>query len=285
MLHRISILALALGLLATVAPAQLSLLSQFNVPAPTGLDAAGYDPSSGLIYVHDEFGTIRRFDSAGTLVGSFAAPTNTNDNDLDFAPVGFNLGGTSVPAGSLLFTGGESAPTIYALDASTGAVLASVATTVPGGSVVGGSYSATRGTQFLVSFTTDLIYEVDPATGATLNSFAVAPTGSPVFDIFFGDVEVSAGGNLFVVSDSQNAIRELSPTGGFVRDYNVGAIGVTGISGIAFDDARGEAYLSERRADGTVYRVGGFQPVPEPATMAALGLGMAALLRRRARRA
>lgn len=160
-----------LSLLAAsgAASAQLSLLGQFNVPAPTSLDAVGYNPGSNLIYVHDEFGTIRRFDPSGTLVGSFAAPTSTNDLDLDFAPVAFNLGGTTVPAGSLLFTGGESTATIYALDPSTGAMLASRATSVTTGGVVGGSFSASRGTQFIVDYTSDLIYEINTATGATLN--------------------------------------------------------------------------------------------------------------------
>ena len=112
--------------------------------------------------------------------------------------------------------------------------------------------------------TADTISEINPATGAVLNSFPVAPTGSPVFAVSFGDVEVNqTTGNLFVVSNSQNRIRELTPTGRFVRDIEVGTLGFVEMSGIAIDDSTGSMFLSS--TNGSVYLLG---VLPAPVAMA-----------------
>lgn len=271
---------LALGALS---PA-ITLIGSFTVPGTPVLDGAAYDPLSDNVYVHASFSTIRSFTSTGTPVTTFPAPgTSSNDFDLDFAAETMNLGGTVVPAGTLLAFNGEAAPQAFALDKTTGAVLATVSLTGPtNGNMVGGSYHSGRNTFFAVDYVQDRIYELDPTTGAQINSFLVNPVGSPAFDVFYGDVEVlQSSGNLFVVSDSQTRIRELTPTGAFVQDIDVTSLGVAGMSGIGFNDLLGEAYITNRNGNGTVYRLGGFQVVPEPGTLAALGFGALALLRRR----
>ena len=119
---------------------------------------------------------------------------------------------------------------------------------------VGGSYHQGRQSIFVVN-TVDTIAEINPATGAVLTSFPVAPTGSPAFAVNFGDVEVNqTTGNLLVVSNTQNRIRELTPTGRVVRDIEVGTLGFVELSGIALDDTTGNMFLSS--TNGSVYLLG-----------------------------
>jgi hypothetical protein len=77
------------------------------------------------------------------------------------------------------------------------------------------------------------------------------------------------------VSDTQNTIRVMTPDGSFVRDIDVGALGLSGMSGLAFDDNSGEAWVSS--TNGTVYRLGGFEAIPEPATITLFLVGLAAM--------
>src|SRR5262249_39130456 len=134
--------------------------------------------------------------------------------------------------------------TVRALNKDTGAVLATL--NVSGAtSSVGGTYHAGRHTLFLVDWSADVIREVNPTTGAVLATFPVAPAGSPAFDVFFGDTDVDpVTGNLLVVSSAQSRIRVLTPTGGFVRDIDVTALGVSSMSAIAVNDSSGDMWVS-----------------------------------------
>jgi Ca2+-binding RTX toxin-like protein len=95
-----------------------------------------------------------------------------------------------------------------------------------------------------------------------VRSFSVNPAGAPRFDVFYGDIEVNQStGNLYVVGSPQNIIRELTPRGDFVRDIDLSSFNIVGgISGIAFDDTKGEAYISTIL--GRVYHLGGFPIIP-----------------------
>ena len=55
---------------------------------------------------------------------------------------------------------------------------------------------------------------------------------------------------------SQAVIRELSATGAFVRDIDVSPFSISGMSGIAFDDRRGEAWICS--LSGSITRLAGF---------------------------
>lgn len=197
--------------------------------------------------------TILEYSQTGSLLGEILRPgPASNDFDLDVAETGFTLGSGTVPAGGVLVTNAEASPQkLFGIDAIgniTGELDHSAF-------FVGGSHHAARGSVFLVDYTTDKIREVDPATGALLTEFPVTPTGSPAFDVYFGDVAVSTlTGNLFVVSSSQTLVRELTPTGDYVRDYDLSSLGINGMSGVDIDPATDEAWIVTN-VDGRVYRV------------------------------
>ena len=271
-----------------VANAQ-TLEGSFN-PGIGPLVGIAYDPPSGNLFLYPDFSaSILEYTPSGSQVPPDIANSGpgSNDYDLDFTPETVTIGGTPVPANTLLVINAENTgtQTLFALNKDTGAVLASLNVTGASGQKVGGAYHAGRNSLFVLGWNTDIVTEMDPATGALLNSFPVRPGGSPAFDVFFGDLEVNQNsGNLYLVSDNQSTIRELTPTGGFVQDIAVGGLGVTGMSGIAFNDAAGEAFITS--TNGTVYHLGGFPAVPEPGTLALLPVGLLlagrAAMRRRA---
>lgn len=61
------------------------------------------------------------------------------------------------------------------------------------------------------------------------------------------------------MSSSESRIIELSPTGTLVRYLDL-PVDVSSLSGIGFDDARNEAWVSG--TGGTVWRLGGFPSTP-----------------------
>ena len=127
------------------------------------------------------------------------------------------------------------------------------------GQWTGGGYSLARGTFFTSDWNRNFIQEVDASDGTILGEFPIRPAGSPAWDFFYSDLEVlDADGNLYLVSDSQTSIRAMSPTGVWGGDFQVGSLGVSGMSGIAIDDETGEAWISSQ--NGNVYRLSGFPP-------------------------
>ena len=276
-------LAVAVVPLATSA-ASAQILSSFD---PAGNQPVGIAYGNDEVFVYDDFSAeISVYDRSGNLLRSLTNPgLSSNDYDLDFADAALNVGGTVVPAGSLLVFDGESSgvETLYAIDALTGAELASVGLTVPG-QLVGGTYNPLDGNLYVIDWSSDRVRVYDPATGgAELSSFPVAPAGSPAFDVFYGDLDLDGDGNLQIVTDVETFTRVLTTDGTFVQDFALpdpDAGGSFDPTGIAFDNLRGEAWISSR--DGFVYQLDGFAVIPEPTTLAGLiGLGGLLSLRRR----
>jgi hypothetical protein len=278
-----------LACVLTPARAAIILIDSFNPAGVTELAGIGYDHVAERLYLYasgdDE---ILRYTRTGTADGSIPRPGNSsNDFDLDFTTAATNLGGTAVAADTLLVGNGDSAGIpAYALNKTTGAILASVNLS---GTLVGLSWNTVGNTLLQTDWTSDLLRIRDPGTGGQLTSFPVQPGGSPPFDVFFGDADVlRASGDIYVVSSSQTRIRVLSQAGAFLGDIDVAPLGVSGMSGIAFDDARGEAWISS--TNGNVYHLGGFDrfvpgaPIPEPGTVTLFAAGvMAVFVSRRLR--
>ncbi|MHB8954814.1 MAG: RHS repeat-associated core domain-containing protein [Pirellulaceae bacterium] len=211
-----------------------------------------FDPSVGNLLVYAGSATeIREYNPAGTeVVPRIPVPGGSALNlDLDVASESLTIGGTTVPAGTLLVVNGT-AKMLFGIDRGSGEVLASVSLPVPFASVVGGSYHAVRNTLFLVDNFT--VYEMDPADGALLASFPVQPTGSPPYSVSYGDLEVDPlTGNLLIVNGDRVAIRELTATGQFVRDQNIEALTVGRLAGVALDEATRHLWVCN--TDGAVY--------------------------------
>ncbi|HUM46318.1 MAG TPA: hypothetical protein PLD84_05290, partial [Chitinophagales bacterium] len=242
------------------ATAQITLLGSFNPSGEGSLCGIGYDPDAAKVWIYGcSSSTIQSYSTAGVLINSFAEPGGTaNDVDVEVAPVALSLNGTSVAQGQVLFINGESnAAEIYAIDNVSGAVLATLNTAFGASHVVGGSYHPIRGTFFMVqdnvpsSTLENLIGEVDPLTGTILQSFQITDH----FSVSFGDVEVGANGNLFIVSSVESSIAEYTPAGIFVQEHAL-PVGVSSLSGIAIDCAAGEAWVSN--TSGVVYHLGQF---------------------------
>jgi Bacterial Ig-like domain len=234
-----------------------TVLSTFN-PGLGVLVAVAFDPVSGNLFLYEDFAaTIEEYSTDGSIVGAIpSAGVASNDIDLDFLPVDADIGGTLVPANALLVLNGETGiGELFAVDKNDGTLLASVTTAI-GNQTVGGFFHESRGTFFGVNWVTDQIVEMDLATGAVINSFPVAPVGSPAFDVFFGDIDVDPStGNILLVSSNANAIRVMDPTGVFIRDYPVLSLGISVMSGVAWDAASGTAWIVTTNGD--VFNVGG----------------------------
>ena len=250
-----------------------TIVVSFN-PQLGRLVSIAYDSTSGNLFLYPEFGeSINEVTPDGALVdqGIPRPGASSNDFDLDFAQADVNVGGKTVPAGSLLVgNGDDSPPTIYGIDKDAGSVLGSVQ--VQGVTPVGMAHHPARGTIYLLNWTTNEVVEVDPATGTVLNRMPVHPPGArtysgSAFSVFYGDVDVHpTTGNLFVLGSNYPVIRELSPTGQWIGDVDLTSLNIpSGMSGLAFDN-NGDAWVAT--LDGTVYKLGNVvssndEPPPE----------------------
>lgn len=268
--------------------AQLVLLGQFNPAEVGGIVGAGFDGITDSVWVYgDASASIHRYTRTGTFLSSVSRPgESANDADLGFAPEALTLAATVVPAGTLLMVNGETdAAEIYAIAPATGTVLATLNTAFGLSHVVGGAYHAGRDTFFLVqdrvpagTANDSVVAEINPIDGSVLNSFKIDNILAG-FTVNFGDIEVNPNtGNLFVVSSDETSIAEFTPTGGLVQTLTL-PDGVSGLSGIAIDAARHEAWVTS--SGGTVYRLGN---IPEPSTGLLMVAGSMSLLLGKRRR-
>jgi len=259
---RLWIVMLSAGL-ASTASAQLELIGSFNPGEGGSMNSIGFNPDRDEIVVHfNGSASVHVYDRGGNFLRSFAKPSGVggNDDDLDFADEAVDVNGVMVPAHSLFVIENDNdPPRIVAADAVTGAVLAQQNFSGSAiGQWTGGAYHHDRNTFFCSDWTGDVIQEVDASDGSILNQFPIVPDGAPHFDFFYSDVEAHrADGMIYLVSSSQQFIRVLSPEGAYIGDFPFGGFGMSGMSGIAFDDERGEAWISS--TNGNVYHLGGFE--------------------------
>ena len=204
------------------------------------------------------------FTTAGVAMGTLPLQgESSDDGDLDVAPRAFMLGATAIPAGSLLYTNGESGTAeIYAYDPATKMPLGMLATMFGDNHVVGASFHSTRGSLFAVqdrqTSAGNRIAEIEVSAGAVAANF---PT-TPAVVVNYGDVEVcQPTGNLLVVSSDRTDLGEFTPAGAFVRYHDLPA-DVTGLSGIGIDDATGDLWVTG--TGGTVWKVNGTPCPPRP---------------------
>ena len=136
----------------------------------SSLSAVGlaFDHVTGHLFVAHTPGTIHEFQSDGNQVlPTIPMPGGGSSSfDLDFLPVPVNVGGTVVPAGTLLAANGGNE--LHAINKDTGAVLATRTMSGIGGTV-GMTYHAGRNSVFVVNFSSDMITEVNPETGVPIN--------------------------------------------------------------------------------------------------------------------
>jgi hypothetical protein len=237
------------------------LIGSFNPSEGAGMNSIGFNAATDEVFVHfNNTGTIRVYARDGAYLRSIPKPVpHGNDDDMEFAGVPITVGGTVVPANCLLvIENDQDPPRITACDHATGAVLAEQA--FDAGLTnhwVGGSYSAAHGVFFVCSWTAQTIDIVDAADGAVLGGFTFQLDQAPYFYLYYGDVEFHGPtGLLYLVSSYQGLIRVLTPDGAWSGDIDAAALGVQGMSGVAFDEARGEAWVSSTQ--GLVYHLGGF---------------------------
>lgn len=280
------------------ARAQLTLLNQFNPSAEGELCGVGFDQIDGNVWVYGCSSTVvSRYNPAGVFQSSIPRPgESANDVDVEFAPTAFTLNATLVPKGALLFINGESATAdIYAVDKTSGAVIASLATSFGASHVVGGAYHPSLARFFLVqdnvpgAAAENLVAEIDTVTGSSISTFQTTGT----FAVSFGDLEVcSATRNLLLVSSLQTSIAEYTPAGVLVQLHPL-PVGVSALSGIGVNDAAGEIWVAG--TGGLVSRLSGSvcpaapSPIPTMPSAGFIGLALvvvgatfAAAYRRRA---
>lgn len=175
-----------------------------------------------------------------TALNSYDKPAKTASLGMDFAPESFKLGETAVPANSLLlFNGEERTREITAVNKQTGQVIAGM--DIPNGRYVGGVYSNTRNTLFLIDSANDDIIEIDPATGKEKSRFDINDNAARKLNIFGGSIEIDdQTDQIYVVTDGPTVIRVFDLNGTFIRDYELDAILekpalIQAIQGIVFD--------------------------------------------------
>ncbi len=258
------------------------LLNTFS----TGLQvphAAAFDPFADSIWLHESFGeNFVEASRDGVFTGStLAQPGNlSDDSDITIIDEAINVNGVVVPAGTMLFgtgddfDGPENDAHLYAMDPTTGGILSAIDLpdtllgTMTRNNIVGVAHSSVSDSLFFTSYRSDGVMEFDPSTGDVLNEFTLSPPGSTPFDIFYGDIEFNeADGNLYAIG-IEPIIRVVTPSGAFVKDYDLGPLGVVGqLSGLGIDADRSELWITS--TNGNLYHLG----IPEPSTLSIIGIG------------
>ncbi|MEQ9459941.1 MAG: hypothetical protein RIG82_03170 [Phycisphaeraceae bacterium] len=264
--------------LAITTASHAQILSSFDA---LGNNPIGIAYGNDEVFVFDDFdNVIQVFDRSGNPLRTIPHPGgSTDDFDIDIVDTSMSLNGVSIPAGSMLLVDGDQNPdTVYALNPADGTVLATL--TIGNDQTVGITYNPADDLIYSIDWDSDIVRAFSPADGSQVNNFPVTPAGAPALDVFYGDIDVDADGNLQIVTDVIEQTRVLTTSGDFVQDFDLTLISPTvnlDLTGIAFDNARGEAWITQR--SGLVYQLAGF-PVPEPASAALLTLGGLALTRR-----
>jgi|GEM_PF-4256373 len=267
----------ALALMCQTASAQI--LSSFTA---TGNNPIGIGYGNDEVFVFDDFDTvIQVFDRDGNTLRTLPNPGgSTNDFDIDFVDQAMSLNNIAVPAGSLLVTDGDQGDDIvYAINATDGSLITSL--NITNQQTVGVSYNPADQLLYSLDWDNDIVRVFDPNTGVQVNNFSTTPAGQTVLNVFFGDIDIDADGNLQIVTDVVEQTRVLTTSGAFVQDFDLSLISPDDnldLTGIAFDNARGEAWVTQR--SGQVFQLSGF-PVPEPANLILLGVGGLLFTRRR----
>ena len=235
-----------------------SLIDEFNPATLSGFVGIAIDPANGNLVVYEEFGgaTMHVIDQDGNELGTIVSPgANSNDYDLDYSTGPMTIDGTAIPAGTLLvFNGDDSPENLYAVDVD-GTVLAQV--NLASASIVGGTHVPGTNLLATVDYTgEDFIRILDANDGSQTGSFNPGP---PPFDVFYGDLDIAIDtGEITIISSSQQVVRQLTQQGFCVRELNVSSFGITGMSGVAIDDATGNLWISN--TSGTIYH---FDPRPD----------------------
>ena len=220
------------------APIAITMTSSFAITNGCGL---AFDPAANEVLVYScSAAAITRYSPAGANLGTLPRPGEAADDvDLDVTSAGFALGGTTVPAGTLLFTNGETG----VADLYAGA--ATLATQFGASHVVGGALHAVRGTVFLVQDRVpgategNRVAEIDLATGAVVQTWQTPAS----YVVNYGDIDVcQSSGNLFIVSNMETTMIELTPTGTVVAEYALPA-GSSDGSGLAIVDGTDTAWI------------------------------------------
>jgi hypothetical protein len=260
-----TILPLVALLLLPTAPAFAGIAVDKSFASAVQAGGLALQASTGRLFVYDDNATIHVFDQAGAAQGTLPWPeSNGNDADIDFVNEATTIGGTSIPSGSLLVGAGDQNHA-YVIDPANGAVIVgplSLPTTNGNGDADGIAYDPNRNSIWILHFSTDVVDELALNDLHILQSFSTTPSGTTAFDIFFGDIAVSAtSGDLILMSSSQAVVRELTPSGAFVKDFNVASV-TSGMAGLAIDESGTDrVWLS--LLDGTVLH-GTLGPDPTP---------------------
>ena len=199
------------------------------------------------IYVHDRLGAaIMTFNVAGLGVEKL---------DLDIVPEAFQLGGQTMRQGKLMVINGQNGnATIQVVDPESGVLEGQLNTGFGNGQVVGGAYNPVTKTIFLVQNNmggaeANRVAEIDPEDGSVIGLIDLNDP-SIDFDVMYGDLDVDpVSGHLFLISNTENTLAQLTPQGQFIRKITLPNI--VDPSGIAISHTRDRVWVSN--LNGNVY--------------------------------
>jgi ELWxxDGT repeat protein len=227
---------------------------QFSA-SPQSLNGLAYSSVSQELFALSS-DKIKVFTRAGELLRLYSV--NEAYDDLSVVPEAISLGGTNVPAGSLL---ASTRDTFFALSPFDGSVLASVTASLDENFSI--SYDP-NSNEILTHnlYGNDAVQRFDPITG-TLTSSVIAT------EIEFGDVEflTTSGGFISANTASSNGytvVTEFDANGSIVRTLDLTAtFGIRplssqsrgGITGLAYDEVNDTLFLAG--TDGLIYSIDG----------------------------
>ena len=232
-------------------------------PAEQGpyLGDVAIDPVSGAMWVSDynNPGHLKRIDPASGAVlqtlemtAGYGTPYTYNHAGLQILGVDMTLGGTNVPAGSLLvFSGYANPDRVLAVNPADGTI---VATRILAGNydLTAGVYDATTGSLFILDNAGSQMREINPATGAQIGAAIALPIN---VQSWAGLAIDPVSGNFWIGSSSGGGqVVEIRRNGTEVRRIALTTQGINEgeISGLAFG-TDGKLWVASTQ--GVVYKV------------------------------